>query len=68
MTILGLPIFVSLILVAGAVVLFVHGIRQRDHEHADRLSLSPLDDDLNPSDFVEATSPTSRNGNANEED
>jgi hypothetical protein len=68
MNILGLPIFVSLVLVAGAVVLFVHGVRQRDHEHADRLSLSPLDDDLGPSNSQEPSSSSSRNGNANEED
>lgn len=45
MNILILQIFVSLVLVAGAVVLFVYTIRSRTLEHADRLSLAPLEDD-----------------------
>lgn len=45
MSILVLQIFVSLILVAGSVVLFVHTVRSRTLEHADRLALAPLDDD-----------------------
>lgn len=45
MNVVALQVFVSLMLVAGSVVLFVHSVRQRDHEHADRLSLAPLDDD-----------------------
>jgi hypothetical protein len=40
-----MQVFVSLMLVAGSIVLFVHSVRQRDHEHADRLSLAPLEDD-----------------------
>jgi hypothetical protein len=46
MNVMVLQVFVSLMLVAGSVVLFVHSVRQRDHEHADRLSLAPLEDDL----------------------
>jgi nitrogen fixation-related uncharacterized protein len=45
MNILGLPIFVSLILVIGAVLLFIHSVKQKDFEHGERLSLSPLEDD-----------------------
>jgi hypothetical protein len=45
MNVVALQVFVSLMLVAGSVVLFVHSVRQRDHEHADRLSLAPLEDD-----------------------
>ena len=45
MNVVALQVFVSLMLVAGSLVLFVHSIRQRDHEHADRLSLVPLEDD-----------------------
>ena len=45
MNILGLPIFVSLMLVVGALVLFIFSVNQRDYEHDDRLALSPLDDD-----------------------
>jgi hypothetical protein len=45
MNVVTLQVFVSLMLVAGSLVLFVHSVRQRDHEHADRLSLAPLEDD-----------------------
>jgi hypothetical protein len=43
--VLVLQVFVSLMLVASSVVLFVYSIRQRDHEQADRLALFPLEDD-----------------------
>jgi hypothetical protein len=43
-----LQVFVSLMLVAGSVLLFAVSIRYRDHEHADRLSLIPLEDDSAP--------------------
>lgn len=50
MIVVALQLFVSLLLVGGSLVLFVHSVRQRDFEHADRLSLSPLeDDDTQPS-------------------
>ena len=45
MTVIVLQVFVSLVLVAGSVVLFIHSVRQRDYEHADRLALAPLEDD-----------------------
>lgn len=45
MIILMLQIFVSLMLVAGSVVLFVYTVKSRTLEHADRLALAPLDDD-----------------------
>jgi hypothetical protein len=45
MNVVVLQVFVSLVLVAGSLILFVHSIRQRDHEHADRLSLVPLEDE-----------------------
>lgn len=48
MNVVVLQVFVSLMLVAGSIVLFVYSVRQRDHEHADRLSLAPLEDDLPP--------------------
>ena len=47
MNVIVMQVFVSLMLVAGSIVLFVHSVRQRDHEHADRLSLAPLEDDAN---------------------
>jgi hypothetical protein len=37
-------VFVSLVLVAAAVLLFVVSLRQRDFEHSERLSLLPLRD------------------------
>jgi hypothetical protein len=45
MNVIVLQVFVSLMLVAGSVALFVFTVRARTLEHADRLSLSPLDDD-----------------------
>ncbi len=45
MNVLGLQVFVSLMLVLGAVAALVYSVRLADHEHADRLSLLPLDDD-----------------------
>lgn len=45
MSVIALQVFVSLMLVLGAVVLFVWTIRSRTLEHADRLSLAPLQDD-----------------------
>jgi hypothetical protein len=54
MTVVALQVFVSLMLVAGSLLLFVHGVRQRDHEHADRLALAPLEDDAGkPTDTKE---------------
>lgn len=38
-----LQVFVSLMLVGGSLLLFGHSMRRRDHEHADRLSLLPLE-------------------------
>ncbi len=49
MEVLILQIFVSLMLVTGSLVLFVYSMRQRDHEHADRLSLLVIEpDDATP--------------------
>ena len=45
MNVILLQVFVSLMLVAGSVLLFAVSIRDGDHEHADRLSLLPLEDD-----------------------
>jgi hypothetical protein len=43
--VVALQLFVSLLLVGGSLVLFVHSVRQRDFDHSDRLSLAPLEDD-----------------------
>ncbi len=48
MDILGLQIFVSLVLVVGAVVLFAWSAKQGDHDQGDRLSLLPMEDDAQP--------------------
>lgn len=50
MSVLPLLVFVSLMLVVGSLLLFGHSVRQRDHHHADRLALLPLDpkDSPNP--------------------
>ncbi len=45
MSVIALQVFVSLMLVTGALVLFVWTVRSRTLEHADRLSLAPLEDD-----------------------
>ncbi len=45
MEILIVQVFVSLLLVGGGVVLLAYSIKQSDHEHADRLSILPLQDD-----------------------
>jgi hypothetical protein len=37
--VLILQVFVSLLLVGGALLLFTFSVRQRDHEHSDRLAL-----------------------------
>ena len=50
MNIIALQVFVSLALVAGSIVLFVFSVRQRDFDHADRLSLAPLEADSTADD------------------
>lgn len=45
MEVLSLQVFVSLVLVAGSIVLFVFSWRQGDFDHADRLALRPIDKD-----------------------
>jgi nitrogen fixation-related uncharacterized protein len=52
MNVLVLPVFISLVLVAGALVALLYSVKQGDHEHAERLSLLPLDDDDAPHDGV----------------
>ena len=43
MEVLILQVFVSLLL--GSILLFVFSVKQRDHEHSDRLALLPLESD-----------------------
>jgi len=48
LTVIPLLVLCSLALAAFGVLLFVYSVHQRDHEHADRLSLLPLEEDLLP--------------------
>ena len=48
MTIVPLLLLCSLVLVAGAVVLFVFSAKQGDCHESDRLCLLPLEDDTAP--------------------
>ncbi|MGA9523866.1 MAG: cytochrome oxidase [Myxococcaceae bacterium] len=45
MNVLVLQVFVSLMLVVSSVLLFAYSVRHRDYEHADRLSLFPLEEE-----------------------
>ncbi len=42
-------VFVSLVLVAAAILFLFSRVHGGDLDHGDRLSLMPLDDDANPS-------------------
>lgn len=57
MSVIVLQVFVSLMLVVGSVVLFVWTVRSRTLEHADRLSLAPLEDDAPHHDEKEKEHP-----------
>jgi nitrogen fixation-related uncharacterized protein len=46
MNVMVLQVFVSLMLVAGSLLLFVYTVKSRTFEHAERLSLAPLEEDL----------------------
>ncbi|PIR26846.1 MAG: cytochrome oxidase [Deltaproteobacteria bacterium CG_4_10_14_0_2_um_filter_43_8] len=46
MNIIVLLLFISFVLVLGAVLLFVYSGRNHDLDHSDELSLMPLDDEL----------------------
>jgi hypothetical protein len=45
MSVIVVQVFVSLMLVAGSIVMFVFSARQKDFEQADRLALAPLEPD-----------------------
>lgn len=45
MEVLVLQVFVSLMLVVSSLVLFAYSARRRDHEHADRLALFPIEEE-----------------------
>jgi len=48
MNVIPLLVFLSLTLVCLALLLFFYSVKQGDHEHADRLSLLPLEEDEMP--------------------
>lgn len=56
MSVILLQVFVSLMLVAGSATLFVFTVRSKTFEHADRLSLAPLEDDAAAAPQDSATS------------
>ena len=45
MEVLILTVFVSVLLVATELLFFTWNLRQGTHEHSDRMSLLPLEDD-----------------------
>ena len=47
MDVIPLLVLCSLALAGAGVALFLYSVRQGDHEHADRLALLPLEEDLN---------------------
>ena len=49
MDILIVLVFISLVFVAGALLLFLRGIHGGDFDHGDRLSLLPLEKEPAPS-------------------
>jgi hypothetical protein len=46
MAVVSLQVFVSVILVLGSAILYAVSVKQGDSEHADRLSLLPLEDEI----------------------
>lgn len=58
MDVLIVLVFVSIVLVCAALVLFFVSLRQRDFEHSERLSLLPLNEpsgDSSPADGMPRT-------------
>lgn len=49
MEVIVLQVFVSLALVVGSLILFTFSVKQRDHEHAGRLALLPLEEEAGAS-------------------
>lgn len=45
MEIIVLLAFVGLVMVAGMLLMFGHGVHQRSDQHADRLALLPIQED-----------------------
>lgn len=45
MEVLNLQVFVSLLLGAGSIALFIHACRMKDFDHSDRLALLPIENE-----------------------
>ncbi len=54
MNVIPVLVVCSLFLAACAVALFAWSVHRGDHEHADRLALLPLEDDLTPNSDLDS--------------
>lgn len=63
MEVVALTMFVSLCLVACSLVLLAFTLRQRSHEHADRLALLPMEEDAPPASPASAPNTATRETN-----
>ena len=63
MEVVALTMFVSLCLVACSLVLLAFTLRQRSHEHADRLALLPMEEDAPPASPASAQNTATRETN-----
>lgn len=62
MAIVSLQVFVSVMLVLGSVILYAVSVKQGDSEHADRLSLLPLEDEIIAPELGSGPNEPDRNG------
>lgn len=62
MDVLILLLFVSMVLVAGAVLLLLSRVKGGDFEHGDRLSLLPLDHDFTAANRSDRSETESQGG------
>lgn len=60
MDVLIILVFVSLVLVAGAILFLFSRVHGGDMDHGDRLSLLPLDDDACPDPSPKEGEPATR--------
>lgn len=58
MNALYLTVFVSFVLAALGIILFLHSASNRTQDHIERLALLPLDDDDRPAPTTDAAEPT----------
>lgn len=65
MNVMVLQVFVTLMLVAGGLVLLAYSTKHSDVDHADRLSLLPVEDDERPATKA-AAAPSGSEPNASD--